>query len=174
MTADTELRNAIVEQQLHLIDAAARKFFHCLDQLSDAQVWWRPANSLNSVANLVLHVCGNLTQWILIDTHGTADNRDRDAEFAAVGGHTKEDLRESLDGTLDEVRLAIGSVSAEQLLLPRVIQGFNVTRLGAIVHSVTHFVGHTHQAIQVTRLQLGKTYRFEWSPDGGDRSKLPI
>ena len=59
-----------------LADAFA-KIKHCLDQLSDEQVWWRPKPSLNSVGNMILHLCGNLRQWIMCGVGGAADDRDR-------------------------------------------------------------------------------------------------
>jgi hypothetical protein len=32
--------------------------------LPDDQLWWRPNNGSNSVGNLLLHLNGNLRQWI--------------------------------------------------------------------------------------------------------------
>jgi hypothetical protein len=50
------------------------------------------------------------------------------------------------------------------LLEPRRIQGFETTVLAALFDSVSHFVGHTHQIVYITRLRLGDAYRFQWVP----------
>lgn len=168
-----DLRSAIIHEQLHLLDAAITKWRHCTSQLSDEQLWWRPQPGHNSIANLMLHVSGNLRQWIICGVGGESDQRDRAAEFSATGGVSATELWAVLDETLDEVRAVLEAATNDSLLSLRTIQGFQVTGLGAIVHSVSHFVGHTHQTILLTRLQLGEAYRFEWSPDRSDED-VPI
>lgn len=168
-----QLKGAILVEQIDLLDAALSKIVHCLQQLSDEQLWWRPGPDQNSVGNLILHICGNLDQWVVCGVGGADDQRDREAEFAAVDGPLHDELSSILSATRGAVRSAIREVSLSQLVSVRQIQGFDVTGLGAIVHSVTHFVGHTHQIIQLTRWQLGQRYEFDWSPDRGTES-LPI
>ncbi len=173
VSSHSDLHQAVLDEQINLLRAAMKKFRHCVAQLSDEQLWWRAAPGQNSVGNLIQHVCGNLTQWITCGMGGASDNRDRDAEFAADGGKTSAELSALLDGTIETVSDVIRGLSAQDLLAKRTIQGFPVSGLGAVIHSVTHFVGHTHQVIQLTRLQLGERYRFEWSPGTTDTS-LPI
>src|SRR5689334_16459965 len=62
---------------------ALRMIQHCCGQLSDGQIWWRPNESMNSIGNLLLHLTGNLRQWVVSGLGGTADTRNRPAEFAA-------------------------------------------------------------------------------------------
>jgi hypothetical protein len=50
------------------------------------------------------------------------------------------------------------------LLERRRIQGFETTVLAAIFDTVSHFVGHQHQIVYITRLRLGDAYRFQWAP----------
>ena len=45
----------------------------CLGKLSDDQIWQRRGDYENSIANLLLHLEGNLRQWIL---HGVDDQPD--------------------------------------------------------------------------------------------------
>src|SRR3984893_12120525 len=68
----------------------------CLEQLSDEEIWWRPNAASNSVGNLVLHVCGNMRQWIISGLGGAADLRERDKEFAERGPIGREALLEEL------------------------------------------------------------------------------
>ena len=57
----------------------------CLQQLSEEEIWWRPNPASNSAGNLVLHLCGNVRQWIIAGLGGVEDTRERDREFAEQG-----------------------------------------------------------------------------------------
>lgn len=45
----------------------------CLKLLSEEEIWWRPNPASNSVGNLVLHLQGNVRQWIIAGLGGLAD-----------------------------------------------------------------------------------------------------
>src|SRR5438552_3239842 len=64
MTAD-ELAAAVGTEAATQLEKALDRIKHCLAQLSDEQVWWRPQPSLNSIGNLILHLCGNVRQWVV-------------------------------------------------------------------------------------------------------------
>ena len=137
---------------------------HCLGQLNDGQVWWRSNPSLNSIGNLILHLCGNVRQWIISGLGGAADNRERHAEFAERGPIPKEKLLRTLDAVVAEAKEVLGRLTASQMVEPRRIQGFNVTGLGAIFSTIPHFRGHTQEIIHMTRVQMGDAYRLAWKP----------
>src|SRR4029077_4440954 len=81
MTAD-EMAAAVGREAATELTSALAKIKHCLGQLTEEQVWWRSRPSLNSIGNLILHLCGNVRQWIVAGLGGAADSRDRPAEFA--------------------------------------------------------------------------------------------
>ena len=56
----------------------------CVAGITDEQVWWRPNESSNSIGNLILHLNGNVIQWLVASFNGREDTRDRPAEFAGV------------------------------------------------------------------------------------------
>ncbi len=143
---------------------ALSRIEHCLDQLSDEQLWWRPGADLNSVANLLLHLSGNVRQWLVAGLTGARDTRDRPAEFAAHGAHSKADLWRRLQTTVTEAQAALARQSVDDWLRVRRIQGYEVTGLAAAVGSVTHFQGHTQEIIHMSRVLLGPQYRFAWEP----------
>jgi hypothetical protein len=163
MTAD-ELASAVGIEAAEELTNALGKINHCLGQLNDAQVWWRSQPSPNSIGNLLLHLCGNLRQWIVAGLSGAADVRDRPAEFAEHGPIPKDDLLRKLDTVVSEAKEVLGRLTARQLLEARRVQGFDVTGLAAIFSSIPHFRGHTREIIHLTRLQLGDRYQFAWTP----------
>lgn len=123
-------------------------------------VWWRANPSSNSVGNLVLHLAGNVRQWIVSGVGGAADVRRRDGEFAAREGATAAELTEVLERTLSEVDAVLARLTPAQLRETRAIQGRETNVFNAVYHVVEHFSTHTGQIIL-----LGKML----APDGSIR-----
>ena len=132
----------------------------CLGMLTDEQVWARGGANENAVGNLVLHLCGNVRQWIVSGAGGRPDIRDRDREFATAGGIPVADLAARLRAVVEEAVAVLGSVTAERLIEPLVVQGYHVTVLEAIYHSVEHFSMHTGQIIFVAKMLTGTDLGF--------------
>lgn len=124
----------------------------CLERMTDEQIWMREAETQNAAGNLVLHLCGNVRQWVISSVGGQPDKRVRDEEFAARGGVTVGDLRQRLAQTVEEAASVIDSVSAQRLGEMVRVQGYEVTVLEAIYHVVEHFAMHTGQIIFMTKL----------------------
>src|SRR5438876_7167799 len=128
MTAD-ELATAVGTEAASELASALSKIKHCLGQLSDEQVWWRSHQSLNSIGNLILHLCGNVRQWIVSGVGGASDIRNRPAEFAERGPIPKDELVRRLEGVVEEAKRALADLTARQLLAVRPIQGSDLTGL---------------------------------------------
>ena len=135
-----------------------------MDQLSDDQLWWRPAESMNSVANLILHLCGNVRQWVVSGIGEAADVRERQKEFDQRNSALKAELIQQLESAVADAKVVLSDISVEALLRVRRVQGNDVTGMQAIFHSVSHFRGHTQEIVHMTRFQLGDTYKFDFIP----------
>lgn len=173
MTENQPLARMFLTDSSVLLEQSMAKIANCLDQISTDQLWWRPHESGNSIGNLLAHVCGNLRQWTLSGVGGQPDNRDREMEFEISGGHSPAEMLKHVE---DETRPCIAFLSTLEsghLTASYKIQDFEVSGLQAVNHTVTHYVGHTHQVIYITRWLLGDRYRFAWTPDS-DRGQLPI
>jgi uncharacterized damage-inducible protein DinB len=132
----------------------------CLSKLSYDQVWWRGAESQNAVGNLVLHLCGNLGQWIVSAVGGAPDTRRRDAEFAAKDGANVEELRQKLKHRVDEAAAVIRPLTAERLQERITVQKHDITVLEAVYHVVEHFSQHAGQIMYATKLLTGGDLGF--------------
>lgn len=170
---DTHLAKQLAGEFEELLGESMRKIRHCVAQVDDEQIWRRPAEGQNSIANLLLHLAGNLQQWCVVGITESADRRDRSAEFAATGGLSSDELMRRLEDVVTEAVNVIRGLDAPSLGQSRTIQGYDVSVLKALCHTVPHFVGHTHQIILLTRLMLGDAYRFEWTP-GSDQTHVPV
>jgi uncharacterized damage-inducible protein DinB len=132
----------------------------CLQKLDDRQVWTRGSEQENAVGNLVLHLCGNVRQWILAGVGGAPDRRDRDSEFDARGGNAIDRLAADLRATVEEACAVLARVDAEGLARRIVIQGYDVSGMEAIYHVVEHFSGHTGQIIFATKALTSEDLGF--------------
>jgi uncharacterized damage-inducible protein DinB len=132
----------------------AERIDDCLKRLTPEQVWARSGKSDNSIANLVLHLCGNATQWIGSGVGGRADHRHRDEEFAARGGLHPEELAAKLNGVVTDAVSIIREQTAERLAEMIQPQGYEVSVLEAIYHVVEHFSQHTGQIMFATKMIL--------------------
>src|SRR5258706_6760265 len=115
----------------------------CVRQLTPAQVCARSASNENAIGNLLLHLTGNVRQWIICGIGGERDARQRQTEFDAQEGFSPEELLARLHGTLAEARAVISGLRAERLAEPLKIQGYDGTVLQAVFHVVEDFSGPT-------------------------------
>lgn len=132
----------------------------CLDQLSDEQIWARGTENENAVGNLVLHLCGNVRQWIGFGVAGQVDIRDRDSEFEARSGAARDELKARLRQAVDETVGVIAALSPERLAARTTVQGYDVTVLEVVYHVVEHFAYHAGQIIFATKLMTGTDMGF--------------
>ncbi len=132
----------------------------CLAKLSEEQIWARGHANENAVGNLVLHLTGNVTQWILGPLGGVPSQRDRDAEFAARGGVNAKILAERLRQAVDRATQIIGGLESDQLTRSYSIQNYPVTGVDAVYHVVEHFAQHTAQIIFATKIMTQQDLGF--------------
>ena len=136
------------------------KIERCLEQLTDAQIWFRPNEASNSIGNLVLHLCGNARQWIVSGVGDSPDRRDRDSEFRQRKIIPKVQLLELLGTTINEVEQVLADLDSNVILERRTIQGKDVELLEAIFHVTEHFSMHTGQIILLTKMLAQTDMKF--------------
>ena len=132
----------------------------CLDILDAEQIWQRASENENAIANLVLHLCGNLRQWIGFGVAGNPDIRERALEFASRGRIDVPELKKRLRGAMEEAVSAIRELTPEALGQPTKIQSYEVSVFEAVYHVVEHFAGHTGQIIFATKRLTGQDLAF--------------
>lgn len=147
------------------------KIRSCLEELPAEDLWWRPNARSNSVGNLLLHLSGNVRQWIVSGVGGEPDVRERHAEFEAEGGRGGRELLGLLEATVEEADRVLGELDPGRLTEPLVIQGTDTTVLAAIYHVVEHFGMHTGQIAYITKLRTGTDLGFYDIEDGVARPK---
>lgn len=139
-----------------------------IEPLSEEAIWWRPNESSNAIGNLMLHLAGNIRQWIVSGVGGTEDVRRRSAEFTAREGQPKAALLAHLTAAVTEADAVLAGLREEDLLQARKIQGRDVQIFEAVYHVVEHFSTHVGQIILLAKLHAGEKIRFY---DGSDLAR---
>lgn len=132
----------------------------CVESLSDEQIWWRPNDSSNSIGNLILHVNGNVGQWLVASFNHVDDARDRPAEFEAQAGTSGTALLAKLGRTIEQASAVLFRLTEADLVAHFEIQGYHVTGLDAVYQVVEHFGLHYGQILYVTKMLRGEDLGF--------------
>lgn len=152
-----DVSRSLQKENLHLI-------LKCLRQLSEEEIWWRPNSSSNSAGNLVLHLCGNVRQWIIAGLGGVEFRRDRDREFSERGPIPRRALGSQLRQTIHEACRVLSRLSDKDLTKQLEIQGYRVKGLEAALHVAEHFSYHSGQIIYITKLKRDRDLKYTRLP----------
>jgi len=160
-TTGTELTTLFLEnsRKLMLLEAWPR-LRSTVETLTEEQLWWRPNEASNSIGNLLLHLNGNVRQWLWASFNRRDDHRNRPAEFAEKSGGPAADLLARLSATMEETAELLSRLTEEDLVAPMDIQGYHVTGLEAVYHVVEHFGMHYGQIVYITKALQGKDLGF--------------
>ncbi len=150
-----ELDHIFLQYSTDKLIQLASRITDCLGRLSAEQVWARGGENQNAVGNLVLHLCGNVRQWIIGGVGGAPDVRQRDFEFASRGGPEPDELARRLNQTVTDAAAVLKNVTQDRLAARVRIQGYDLTVFEAILHVVEHFSHHTGQILFATKLFTG-------------------
>ncbi len=150
----TMLEQQVVAECVRRLREGQERIHACVKRLSAEQLWHRPNAHVVSVGNLVLHLCGNVGQWINSTLGGRPDHRQRDEEFNATDVIAQRELLERMDATLASALEVILGLREADLLRTWQVQGFQETGTAILLHVVEHFSYHVGQITLHTKLLL--------------------
>lgn len=150
-------RAIAAEFRRRMLDEYVPRIARCVSLLHPDEVWLRPGPHNNAVGNLLLHLEGNVRQWILCGLGGAEDGRDRDAEFAATAETERRDpadLVARLRATVAEAVAVVEALGPDDLLAVRSYQArYRESGVAAVLHVMEHFSGHAGQIYAFTKQQ---------------------
>jgi hypothetical protein len=158
----SDISSLFLEFSRHkLLDHYWARMRKCVESLTEEQVWWRPNEASNSIGNLMLHLNGNVRQWLVASFNRQKDHRDRPAEFSERGGISAAALVERLGATMDEARAVLARLTPDDLVARYDVQGYHdITGLENVYQVVEHFGMHYGQIVYITKLLANKDLGF--------------
>jgi hypothetical protein len=161
ITPTTDVTSLFLEfSRRKLLDHYWPRLSTCVRPLTDEQVWWRPNASSNSIGNLILHLNGNVRQWLVVSFNRCEDDRNRPAEFAAESGLNAEQLLDRLGGTINDAAAVLLRLTEADLSAHYDIQGYHVSGLEAVYQVVEHFGLHYGQITYIAKSLSGRDLGF--------------
>jgi Protein of unknown function (DUF1572) len=161
MTSDASLTALFLEYSRNkLMGQYWPRLRTTVESLTDEQLWWRPNAACNSIGNLILHLNGNVNQWLVAAFNRLEDARDRPAEFNERRRIPGRDLLEQLEGTLQEAAKVLKRLTADDLAAAYEIQGYTMSGLAAVYQVVEHFGLHYGQILYIAKSLRGEDLGF--------------
>ena len=171
-SANSDISRLFVEfSRSKLMDQYWPRMRNCVESLTPEQVWWRPNEASNSVGNLLLHLNGNIYQWLVASFNRLDDTRNRPAEFAQRETIAPDAVLRRLGDTLQEASAVLSRLTEADLASTYHIQGYTVTGLHAVYQVVEHFGMHHGQILYITKLIRGQDLGFYRELDHTGRAK---
>ena len=137
----------IEEAKYRLIEESIPRLNKCLGLLSEEEIWFRPNDNTVSIGNLVLHLCGNVRQWLISGLGGAKDDRRRQLEFDDPGPYPTEVLLNKLSSLAVDIEAVLEHLTTDDLVAVKRIQGYDSSGVSILVHVVEHFSYHVGQVV---------------------------
>lgn len=160
-TANAEIAQLfLTTARQELLEIYWPRLRECASSLTAEQLWWRPNDASNSVGNLLMHLNGNVGQWLVGSFEKRDSGRDRPREFSTREGFSAEELLARLGATLEAAGTVLSRLTAEELAATYVIQGKTVSGEEAIFHCVSHFILHYGQIVYAVKALQNRDLGF--------------
>jgi len=156
----TTLSKEFIDQSVFRIDENTKRIKKCFDEIEEADIWKFANENSNSIGNLVLHLCGNIRQYIISALGKTEDTRERDKEFSAKTGFEKAELMQKLIDTINKATEVIKKCNEKDLIQIYAVQGFDLSGIAIIIHVTEHYSYHTGQIAFWTKQLKNKDLGF--------------
>lgn len=156
----SSITNLFIKETIHFLELNPPRIENCLNRLTEEQVWQKPNEVSNSIGNLILHLCGNITQYVIAGLGGAPDQRERNLEFSVNETYSKKALLEKFNQTTKASTLVLQKTEEAEFLRTRKVQGFDMTGVGIAIHVTEHYSYHVGQIALLTKLMVAEDLGF--------------
>ena len=161
MDLANQLRDLLIKDvKLRFFEESFPRIRQCLALLTEEQIWQRPNMNSNSIGNLVLHLEGNVRQWLISGIGLVKDERLRDLEFTEKGPLQTKELLDKIDRLERDALPVFDQITKGDLILDKTIQGFETNVLSILIHITEHLSYHTGQIAFYTKQLLDMDLKF--------------
>ena len=145
-------QNLVKEVETRVIECGIHRIIQCLGQLDEEQLHYRPNGNSNSVNTQVLHLDGNVRQWLISTMSDVTDSRKRQDEFDPENKKSRNELIEIMRNLETSIRKVYSGIEKSNLLENQAVQCYTETNLSIIIHVIEHFSYHVGQITYITKM----------------------
>ncbi len=149
-----DIAGLLKQETIGHLETGLGRIHRCSGMLSNGHIWHRPNEHVVSIGNLILHLGGNVRQYIMATMGGERDERQRNREFTEAGPMDRVRLMGDLDRTIQQAKIIISSLDECALERLYKVQVFEHTGVGILMHVAEHFSYHVGQITLHTKLLL--------------------
>ena len=161
MDLSQQIRDVLIQDiNRRIFDESGPRVIQCIELLTEEQLWQRPNSDSNSIGNLVLHLEGNLRQYICNGIGEQKDTRQRNSEFSANGSHSKAELLIIWNKVLDDIKPVMNQVTAKDLIVIKPVQCFEENVASILIHVTEHLSYHVGQIAFYTKALKSVDLKF--------------
>ena len=142
---NNKFQQEFIKESIYRINESTQRVLKCLNEIDEIELWKKPNEHSNSIGNIVLHLCGNIRQYIISSLGQVEDIRERDKEFSADEAFKKSELLTKLQQTINEAITVMEGLDELALAKLYLVQGFQLSGIGIVIHVTEHFSYHTGQ-----------------------------
>ena len=155
-----KLKDLLIKDSLRRWEENYKRIEKCVSLLNEDQVWKTPGPQMNSIGNLILHLSGNIKQYILSGLGRSADTRQRWLEFEAGSRIEVEGLMKGHKNVIKEASEVLKNQSGRDLSSTYKVQGFDLDGVSIVIHVTEHYSYHTGQIALLTKAMTGHDLGF--------------
>jgi uncharacterized damage-inducible protein DinB len=152
----SDLRAVVAGGLVQEYRALAESVHRWVDPLTTEQIWTNPFAFGNTIGHLLLHLTGNLSNYVGAEIAGTGYVRNRPLEFSDDTRRPKEDVLRAFDETVALVLATIEGQTERDWCTPYTAAGHDAAdRFTIVMHCATHLNHHLGQIIVLARQVAG-------------------
>ncbi|HEV8604165.1 MAG TPA: DinB family protein [Tepidisphaeraceae bacterium] len=156
----TSIARMFIDDQRSRFADSRQRLDGIINQLSDEDLNWRPNPQSNSITNLILHICGSLTERYAHNIAGQPNTRNRTSEFDTTAQRAKSDLLQMIDDAFHIVDAVLTQMPHTTLFDTTQIRGRDRSILDLIATTSAHTAEHLGQIIYIAKIRLGPKYQY--------------
>lgn len=164
---------SLIQKEYHrrIFEESYSRIENCISRITDDQVWQKPNDNTNSIGNLVLHLMGNVRQYVCSGIGGQTDTRVRDEEFLESSRCSKEELFLKMKSLQTDSLKVVDQLTEENLQTIYGVQGLEESGMSIMIHVIEHFSYHIGQIALYTKLLVDEDLGFYAGLDLNAKSK---
>lgn len=149
---DETLKAALEALRARITRIFPEQIHAAVEGLTEDELWWRPNEQSNSIANILIHLTGSLNHYLNRNLGGMEFTRDRPAEFADRSGASKSTLLEAFDQMVARAEQTFAALDVSKLGAASPEPSMHKFVIEDLINIAVHLSNHAGQIVWIAKL----------------------